>query len=136
MNFHVVFNFDVTWGWDFSIKENFYFKWEISESASAYVIMDIIKFLNRQLTLLIVTIKKEQSIIPPGLFGLDTVKVLQEWFSSYFPLVSEPWYRENEVLNLFPVRSCSFHLKNRVCTRIKFLCKCNHCTTLSWQLYD
>lgn len=40
--------------------------------------MDIIKFLNRQLTLLIVTIKKEQSIIPPGLFGLDTVKMLQE----------------------------------------------------------
>lgn len=40
--------------------------------------MDVIKFQNRQLTLLIDTIKREQSFIPPGLFGLDTVKILQQ----------------------------------------------------------
>lgn len=35
----------------------------------------VIKFLNRQLTLLIDTIKREQSI-PPGLVGLDTAIML------------------------------------------------------------
>lgn len=60
------------------LRQKTYFKWEISQSLDAYIIMEIIKFLNRQLALLIVTIKREQSIIPPGLFGLDTVKMLQQ----------------------------------------------------------